>query len=79
VQQTYFPNTNHYILLSKLQLLHTYQTPPYPNQLLNFPKQNKKPIKPIPTNNSKQFFLKHRFKDLQTKNPHPHHILISNP
>ena len=46
---------------------------------LNFAKENKKPIKAIARNNSKEFFLKQGFKDVETKNPEGHDILIWNP
>ena len=41
--------------------------------------ENKKPIKAIARNNSKEFFLKQGFKDVETKNPEGHDILIWNP
>ena len=71
VEETYFPNSNDYILL--------YQRRGYAKQLLNFAKENKKPIKAIARNNSKEFFLKQGFKDVETKNPEGHDILIWNP
>ncbi|MCC3672413.1 GNAT family N-acetyltransferase, partial [Staphylococcus epidermidis] len=46
---------------------------------LNLAKENKKPIKAIARNNSKEFFLKQGFKDVETKNPEGHDILIWNP
>ena len=48
-------------------------------EVLNFAKENKKPIKAIARNNSKEFFLKQGFKDVETKNPEGHDILIWNP
>ena len=68
-----------YILLWKLEVLDTYQRRGYAKQLLNFAKENKKPIKAIARNNSKEFFLKQGFKDVETKNPEGHDILIWNP
>lgn len=79
VEETYFPNSNDYILLWKLEVLDTYQRRGYAKQLLNFAKENKKPIKAIARNNSKEFFLKQGFKDVETKNPEGHDILIWNP
>lgn len=79
LEETYFPNSNDYILLWKLEVLDTYQRRGYAKQLLNFAKENKKPIKAIARNNSKEFFLKQGFKDVETKNPEGHDILIWNP
>ena len=67
------------LLLWKLEVLDTYQRRGYAKQLLNFAKENKKPIKAIARNNSKEFFLKQGFKDVATKNPEGHDILIWNP
>ena len=55
VEETYFPNSNDYILLWKLEVLDTYQRRGYAKQLLNFAKE-KKPIKAIARNNSKNSF-----------------------
>ena len=41
VEETYFPNSNDYILLWKLEVLDTYQRRGYAKQLLNFAKENK--------------------------------------
>ena len=54
VEETYFPNSNDYILLLKLEVLDTYQRRGYAKQLLNFTKI--KPIKAIARNNSKNSF-----------------------
>ena len=52
VEETYFPNSNDYILLWKLEVLDTYQRRGYAKQLLNLKK-----IKPsYCRNNSKAFF-----------------------
>ena len=44
VEETYFPNSNDYILLWKLEVLDTYQRRGYAKQLLNFAK-NKNQLK----------------------------------
>lgn len=45
VEETYFPNSNDYILLWKLEVLDTYQRRGYAKQLLNFAKENKNQLK----------------------------------
>ena len=48
-------------------------------KLIDFAKEKDKPIKAIARNNSKDYFLKQGFEDVEAKNPEGHDILIWKP
>lgn len=79
VEETYFPDCDDYILLWKLEVLEKYQGRGYAKKLIDFAKENNKPIKAIARNNSKDYFLKHGFEDVEAKNPKGHDVLIWKP
>ena len=66
VEETYFPNSNDYILLWKLEVLDTYQRRGYAKQLLNFAKENKNQLKLL-LEITQRILLKQGFKDVETK------------
>lgn len=79
VEESYFPSYDDYILLWKLEVLEDYKQRGYAKDLVDFAKSKKLPIKAIARNNSKAFFLKHGFEDVEAKNPEGHDVLIWAP
>ena len=65
VEEKYFPNFDDYNVLLKLEVLRDFQNRGYGKALLDFAKDQGLPIKVIARNQSKQFFIKHGFTDLE--------------
>ncbi|MHD0398007.1 N-acetyltransferase [Staphylococcus simulans] len=79
VEEQYFPDYNHYLVLWKLEVLSDYQSRGLGTELVNFAKEKHLPIKAIARNQSKDFFIKHGFKDVEAKNPEGYDVLIWEP
>ncbi|EJY94578.1 N-acetyltransferase [Staphylococcus arlettae] len=79
VEEEHFPNFDDYLVIWKLEVLKDFQNRGYGTNLLDFAKSQDLPIKVIARNQSKQFFLKHGFKDLEQQNNENHDILTWEP
>lgn len=79
VEEQYFPDYNHYLILWKLEVLPDYQSRGLGTDLVNFAKDKHLPIKAIARNQSKDFFVRHGFKDVEAKNPEGYDVLIWEP
>lgn len=79
VEEEHFPNFDDYLILWKLEVLKDFQDRGYGKELLAFAKEQGLPIKVIARNQSKDFFIKHGFTDLQQKNAEDYDILIWEP
>lgn len=79
VEEQYFPDYDHYLVLWKLEVLPNYQSRGLGTELVNFAKEKHLPIKAIARNQSKDFFIRHGFKDVEAKNPEGYDVLIWEP
>lgn len=79
VEEEHFPNFDDYLVIWKLEVLKDFQNRGYGTDLLDFAKTQGLPIKVIARNQSKQFFLKHGFNDLEQQNNENHDILTWEP
>ncbi|MCJ1656573.1 N-acetyltransferase [Staphylococcus sp. NRL 16/872] len=79
VEESYFPEYDDYLLLWKLEVLEKYQNRGYANELIEFAKSFKTPIKAIARQDSKQFFINFGFEDVNAKNPEGHDVLVWSP
>ncbi|WP_251516253.1 MULTISPECIES: N-acetyltransferase [Staphylococcus] len=79
VEEQHFPDFDDYNILWKLEVLKNFQDRGYGTELINFAKEQGRPIKVIARNQSKDFFIKHGFEDLNKKNKDDHDILIWTP
>lgn len=79
VEETYFPFYNDYLVVWKLEVLKKYQDRGFGSQLLDYAKSFNLPIKAIARFESKGFFIKNGFKDLEVQNDDGHDILVWEP
>ncbi|SCS98164.1 N-acetyltransferase [Staphylococcus caeli] len=79
VEETYFPDFDDYNVLWKLEVLRDFQDRGYGKALLDFAKEQGLPIKVIARNQSKPFFIKHGFTDLEAVNRDGHDVLVWKP
>ncbi|WP_426703833.1 N-acetyltransferase [Staphylococcus shinii] len=79
VEEKHFPNFDDYNVLWKLEVLRDFQNRGYGKVLLDFAKDQGLPIKVIARNQSKQFFIKHGFTDLEEANKEGHDVLVWSP
>lgn len=79
VEDVYFSDFNDYNILWKLEVLRDFQGRGYGKALLDFAKEQGQPIKVIARNQSKNFFIKHGFEDIEQQNKDGHDILIWTP
>jgi len=79
VEETYFPDFEDYNVLWKLEVLRDFQDRGYGKALLDFAKEQGFPIKVIARNQSKEFFIKHGFTDLEAVNRDGHDVLVWKP
>ncbi|ELH8541215.1 N-acetyltransferase [Staphylococcus pseudintermedius] len=79
VEETFFPNFDDYLVVWKLEVLKKYQGKGYGSALVAYAKSFDLPIKAIARNESKDFFIKNGFKDLEVKNDDGHDILVWKP
>ena len=79
VEEVYFSDFDDYNILWKLEVLRDFQGCGYGEALLDFAKEQGQPIKVIARNQSKNFFIKHGFKDIEQQNKDGHDILIWTP
>lgn len=79
VEETYFPDFDDYNVLWKLEVLRDFQDRGYGKALLDFAKEQGLPIKVIARNQSKQFFIKQGFTDLEAVNRDGHDVLVWKP
>ncbi|MBF7017361.1 N-acetyltransferase [Staphylococcus durrellii] len=79
VEEEHFPDFDDYLIIWKLEVLKDFQDRGYGTELLNYAKSQELPIKVIARNQSKDFFIKQGFKDLQLKNNEDYDILIWEP
>ena len=79
VEEEHFPNFDDYLVIWKLEVLKNFQNRGYGTDLLDFAKTQGLPIKVIARNQSKQFFLKHGFNDLEQQNNENYDILTWEP
>lgn len=79
VEETYFPDCEDYILLWKLEVLEKYQGRGYAKNSSTSLRKKTNQLKAIARNNSKDYFLKQGFEDVEAKNPEGHDILIWKP
>mgnify|MGYP001507555824 FL=1 len=79
VEESYFPNDEDYLLLWKLEVLEAYQQRGYGQTLIDYAKSLQLPIKAIARQDSKEFFIRHGFKDVDSKNPEGFDVLIWSP
>lgn len=79
VEETHFLNFDDYNVLWKLEVLRDFQNRGYGKALLDFAKDQGLPIKVIARNQSKPFFIKHGFTDLEETNKEGHDVLVWSP
>ncbi|MGX5790214.1 N-acetyltransferase [Staphylococcus equorum] len=79
VEEVYFPDFDDYNVLWKLEVLNDFQNRGYGKELLNFAKKQGLPIKVIARNQSKAFFIKQGFKDVNAVNKDGHDVLVWTP
>ncbi|MDW5471936.1 N-acetyltransferase [Staphylococcus equorum] len=79
VEEVYFPDFDDYNVLWKLEVLNDFQNRGYGKELLNFAKKQGLPIKVIARNQSKEFFIKQGFKDVNAVNKDGHDVLVWTP
>lgn len=79
VEEEHFPEFDDYLIIWKLEVLKDFQDRGYGTELLDFAKSQGFPIKVIARNQSKDFFVKHGFKDLQQKNNEDYDVLVWEP
>ena len=76
VEEVYFPDFDDYNVLWKLEVLNDFQNRGYGKELLDFAKKQGLPIKVIARNQSKAFFIKQGFKDVNAVNKDGHDVLV---
>ncbi|RIO58626.1 N-acetyltransferase, partial [Mammaliicoccus sciuri] len=76
VEETHLPNFDDYNVLWKLEVLRDFQNRGYGKALLDFAKDQGLPIKVIARNQSKPFFIKHGFTDLEETNKEGYDVLV---
>jgi GNAT superfamily N-acetyltransferase len=79
VEVEHFPEYDDYLIIWKLEVLKDFQDRGYGTELLDFAKSHGLPIKVIARNQSKDFFVKQGFKDLQQKNNEDYDVLVWEP
>ena len=79
VEEVYFSDFDDYNVLWKLEVLRDFQGRGYGKALLDFAKEQGQPIKVIARNQSKDFFIKQGFKDIELQNKDGHDVLIWTP
>ncbi|EKU50374.1 N-acetyltransferase [Staphylococcus massiliensis] len=79
VEETYFPEFDDYLVVWKLEVLKQYQSKGYGQKLLDFAKSFNLPIKVIARNQSKDFFIRQGFTDLEKQNADGQDILTWEP
>lgn len=79
VEVEHFPEYDDYLIIWKLEVLKDFQDRGYGTELLDFAKSQGLPIKVIARNQSKNFFIKQGFKDLQQKNNEDYDVLVWEP
>lgn len=79
VEVEHFPEYDDYLIIWKLEVLKDFQDRGYGTELLDFAKSHRLPIKVIARNQSKDFFVKQGFKDLQQKNNEDYDVLVWEP
>lgn len=79
VEEVYFSGFDDYNVLWKLEVLRDFQGRGYGKALLDFAKEQGQPIKVIARNQSKDFFIKQGFKDIELQNKDGHDVLIWTP
>lgn len=79
VEETYFPGFDDYNVIWKLEVLRDFQDRGYGTSLLDFAKNQGLPIKVIARNQSKDFFIKQGFTDLEETNRDGHDVLVWTP
>lgn len=79
VEEKYFPQYDHYLILWKLEVLPSFQSRGLGTDLVNFAKDKNLPIKAVARNQSKDFFIKHGFKETEETNPEGYEVLIWEP
>ncbi|UXR72375.1 N-acetyltransferase [Staphylococcus sp. IVB6240] len=79
VEETYFPDYEDYLVIWKVKVLKPYWRKGYGSDLLEFAKSFGHPIKAIARFESKGFFVKNGFEDLEAKNDDGHDILVWAP
>lgn len=79
VEETHFPGFDDYNVIWKLEVLRDFQDRGYGTSLLDFAKDQGLPIKVIARNQSKDFFIKQGFTDLEETNRDGHDVLVWTP
>jgi len=79
VEEIYFPDFDDYIVLWKLEVLSNFQGRGYGKELLDYAKAQGLPIKVIARNQSKEFFIKQGFQDVNAVNKDGHDLLVWTP
>ncbi|AVQ32777.1 GNAT family N-acetyltransferase [Staphylococcus muscae] len=79
VEETYFPEYDDYLVIWKVEVLKPYWGKGYGADLLEFAKSFGHPIKAIARFESKSFFVKNGFEDLEAQNDDGHDILVWSP
>lgn len=79
VEEQHFPDFEDYNIIWKLEVLRDFQDRGYGTTLLDFAKKQGLPIKVIARNQSKEFFIKQGFTDLNETNKDGHDVLVWTP
>lgn len=79
VEEKHFPDYDKYLILWKLEVLPSYQSRGLGTELVDYAKSAQLPIKALARNKSRDFFVKHGFKDLHSNNDEGYDELIWEP